>query len=100
MRDQYTKSSSNRHSANESTNKSQLASRLKVIEFLRNQLYPTGKFCFYSKIKFLKIHLDSSISLFQQSNEELFANKRILNQRIREIRQKLMSHYKQEKLSL
>jgi hypothetical protein len=44
MRDQYIKSSSNRHSTNESTNKSQLVSRLKVVEFLKNQLYPTGKF--------------------------------------------------------
>lgn len=30
------------------------------------------------------------------ANEELFPNKRLLNQRIREIRQKLMSHLNQQ----
>ncbi|CAF1387500.1 unnamed protein product [Adineta steineri] len=84
MKSQYIKSSSTRHSTNESTNKIQLASRLKVIEFLKNQLYPT----------------DSSITSFQLLNEELFPNKRLLIQRIREIRQKLMSYLNQEKISL
>jgi hypothetical protein len=46
MKDQYIKSNLNRHTTNESTNKNQLASRLKVIEFLKDQLYPTGK-CFF-----------------------------------------------------
>ncbi|CAF1226625.1 unnamed protein product [Rotaria sordida] len=84
MKNQYIKSSTNRHSTNESINKSQLASKLKVIEFLKEHLYPT----------------DSSILSFQMSNEELFPNKRLLNQRIREIRQKLMSYLKQEKISI
>ncbi len=44
MKNQYIKSSSTRHNSNELTNKNQLASRLKVIEFLKDQLYPTGKF--------------------------------------------------------
>lgn len=43
MKNHYIKSSSSRHTSNESTNKIQLASRLKVIEFLKDQLYPTGK---------------------------------------------------------
>lgn len=30
------------------------------------------------------------------ANEDLFPNKRLLNQRIREIRQKLMSHLNQQ----
>lgn len=51
-------------------------------------------------IHFCFIILDSSISSFQTSNEGLFPNKRLLKQRIREIRQKLMSHAKQEKDSI
>lgn len=43
MKNQYIKSSTNRHTTNESTNKNQLESKLKVIEFLKEQLYPTGK---------------------------------------------------------
>jgi hypothetical protein len=39
MKNQYIKLNSNRY---ESTNKIQLATRLKVIEFLKDQLYPTG----------------------------------------------------------
>jgi hypothetical protein len=39
---------------------------------------------------------DSSISSFQQANEDLFPKRRLLNQRIREIRQKLMSHFNQQ----
>ena len=50
--------------------------------------------------KILILNLDSSIALFQLSNEGLFPNRRLLNQRIREIRQKLMSHLKQEKTSI
>jgi hypothetical protein len=98
MKNQYIKSNSNRH---ETINKNQLTSRLKVIEFLKEQLYPTGKFNFnlILKIKNL-LNLDSSISLFQISNEDLFPTRRILNQRIREIRQKLMSHLKQGNVSL
>ena len=46
------------------------------------------------------ICLDLSISSFQRSNEDLFPNRRLLTQRIREIRQKLMSHFKQEILTL
>lgn len=42
MKNQYIKANSNRHSTNESISKSQLASKLKVIEFLKNQLYPSG----------------------------------------------------------
>ncbi|CAF1475825.1 unnamed protein product [Rotaria magnacalcarata] len=84
MKNQYIKSSTTRHTTNESLTKSQLESKLKVIEFLKDHLYPT----------------DSSILSFQMSNEELFPNKRLLNQRIREIRQKLMSHLKQEKISI
>ena len=48
MKNQYIKSNSNRHSTNESTNKTQLASRLKVIEFLKEQIYPSGKSFFLS----------------------------------------------------
>jgi len=47
MKNQYIKSNSNRHTSNEFNSKSQLASRLKVIEFLKNQLYPTGEFDFF-----------------------------------------------------
>jgi hypothetical protein len=43
LKTNYIKSSSTRHSTNESMNKMQLASKLKVIEFLKDQLYPTGK---------------------------------------------------------
>lgn len=46
------------------------------------------------------IFVDLSITLFQTSNEDLFPNRRLLTQRIREIRQKLMSHFKQENLTL
>ena len=48
MKNQYIKSNSTRqtnsslNSINPNINKSQLASRLKVIEFLKDQLYPTG----------------------------------------------------------
>ena len=44
MKNQYIKLNSTRSSTNETTNKTQLASRLKVIEFLKDQLYPSGKF--------------------------------------------------------
>ncbi|UJR16550.1 hypothetical protein I4U23_003450 [Adineta vaga] len=83
MKNQYIKSSSTRHTTNESANRIQLASRLKVIEFLKQQLYPS----------------DSSIATFQITNEEFFPNKRHLIQRIREIRQKLMSYSNQERVS-
>lgn len=43
MKNQYIKLNSTRCSTNETINKTQLASRLKVIEFLKDQLYPTGK---------------------------------------------------------
>jgi hypothetical protein len=49
MKNQYIKSNSNRHTTNELTNKNQLESRLKVIELLKEQIYPTGKF-FQNKI--------------------------------------------------
>jgi hypothetical protein len=44
MKNQYIKLNSNRY---ESTNKTQFVSRLKVIEFLKDQLYPTGFTHFY-----------------------------------------------------
>ncbi len=97
MKNQYIKLNSNRY---ESTNKIQLATRLKVIEFLKDQLYPTGFYLTKKKKRTNYFHLDLSISLFQTSNEDIFPNRRILNQRIREIRQKLMSHLKQENVSL
>ncbi len=50
MKNQYIKSHSNRHSTNELINKNQLASRLKVIEFLKDQLYPTGKLILILKL--------------------------------------------------
>lgn len=43
MKDQYIKMSGNRSMNSSMNNKSQLSSRLKVIEFLKDQLYPTGK---------------------------------------------------------
>lgn len=48
MKNQYIKANSNRQSncstySNNQINKNQLESRLKVIEFLKDQLYPTGK---------------------------------------------------------
>jgi len=52
MKDQYIKANSNRQTNNsiysnsQTINKSQLASRLKVIDFLKGQLYPTGKIFF------------------------------------------------------
>jgi hypothetical protein len=88
MKDQYIKANSNRQTTNsiysnsQTINKSQLISRIKVIDFLKDQLYPT----------------DCSISSFQLANEELFPSKRLLNQRIREIRQKLMSHLNQQQI--
>jgi len=51
MKNQYIKLNSNRHVTNEAANKNQLTSRLKVIEFLKDQLYPTGKFIFYFYFK-------------------------------------------------
>ena len=45
MKSQYIKSNSTRQtnsSLNQPITKSQLASRLKVIDFLKDQLYPTG----------------------------------------------------------
>lgn len=52
MKNQYIKANGNR-SMNSNTffnnqinQKNHLASRLKVIEFLKDQLYPTGKICF------------------------------------------------------
>ncbi|CAF1443639.1 unnamed protein product [Adineta steineri] len=82
MKTHYIKTSTNRQtnvticSNSQILNKNQLASRLKVIDFLKDHLYPT----------------DSAISSFQLENQDLFPKKRLLNQRIREIRQKLMSH--------
>ena len=46
----------------------------------------------------IQLNLDPSITAFQLSNEELFPNKRLLIQRIREIRQKLMSYSNQERV--
>ena len=49
MKDQYIKANSNRqttssiYSNSQTINKSQLQSRIKVIDFLKDQLYPTGK---------------------------------------------------------
>jgi hypothetical protein len=49
MKDQYIKANSNRqttssvYSNSQTITKSQLASRIKVIDFLKDQLYPTGK---------------------------------------------------------
>jgi hypothetical protein len=49
MKNQYIKANSNRHTNNstylnsQTINKNQLSSRLKVIDFLKDQLYPTGK---------------------------------------------------------
>ncbi|CAF1408489.1 unnamed protein product [Rotaria magnacalcarata] len=86
MKNQYIIANSNRQtnpstpSNNQAINKNQLASRLKVIDFLKDQLYPT----------------DSAILSFQIANQELFPKRRLLNQRIREIRQKLMSHLNQQ----
>jgi len=87
MKNQFLKSNSTRpminssYSNNQTINKNQLTSRIKVIDFLKDQLYPT----------------DAAISSFQMSNQDLFPTKRLLNQRIREIRQKLMSqiHHQQ-----
>ncbi|CAF1133165.1 unnamed protein product [Adineta steineri] len=82
MKTHYIKTSTNRQtnaticSNSQILNKNQLASRLKVIDFLKDHIYPT----------------DSAISSFQLENQDLFPKKRLLNQRIREIRQKLMSH--------
>ncbi|CAF4441016.1 unnamed protein product [Rotaria sp. Silwood2] len=88
MKIQYIKANSNRqtncstYSNGQTINKSQLASRLKVIDFLKDHLYPT----------------DSAILSFQLENQELFPKRRLLNQRIREIRQKLMSNLNQQQL--
>jgi len=88
MKSQYITANSNRqtnnstYSSSQTINKNQLISRLKVIEFLKDQLYPT----------------DSSISSFQITNQELFPTKRLLNQRIREIRQKLMGQLNQQQI--
>jgi hypothetical protein len=49
MKIQYIQSNSTRHTNNltylnnQTNNKNQLLSRLKVIDFLKDQLYPTGK---------------------------------------------------------
>jgi hypothetical protein len=49
MKSQYIKANSNRqvncstYSHSQIINKNQLASRLKVIDFLKDHLYPTGK---------------------------------------------------------
>jgi hypothetical protein len=49
MKSQYITANSNRQTNNstylnsQTINKSQLSSRLKVIDFLKDQLYPTGK---------------------------------------------------------
>ncbi|UJR29856.1 hypothetical protein I4U23_017400 [Adineta vaga] len=88
MKNHYIKTNSTRQTSsstylnNQTLNKNQLTSRIKVIEFLKDQLYPT----------------DISISSFQIVNQELFPTKRLLNQRIREIRQKLMSNVNQQQL--
>ncbi|CAF1328903.1 unnamed protein product, partial [Adineta ricciae] len=88
MKSHYIKISSIRQintsacSINPVLNKNQLTSRIKVIEFLKDHLYPT----------------DLSISSFQVENQDIFPTKRLLNQRIREIRQKLMSHVNQQQI--
>ncbi|CAF3859278.1 unnamed protein product, partial [Rotaria sordida] len=88
MKIQYMKANSNRqtnssiYSNSQTINKNQLASRLKVIDFLKGHLYPT----------------DSAILSFQIENQELFPKRRLLNQRIREIRQKLMSNLNQQQI--
>ncbi|CAF1486603.1 unnamed protein product [Rotaria sp. Silwood1] len=51
MKNQYIKLSTSRHSTNDSINKSQLSSKLKVIEFLKDHLYPTGKITKKKKTK-------------------------------------------------
>ncbi|CAF4933190.1 unnamed protein product, partial [Rotaria sp. Silwood1] len=86
MKNQYIKANSNRqtnsstYSNSQTINKTQLESRLKVVDFLKDHLYPT----------------DSAILSFQLENQELFPKRRLLNQRIREIRQKLMSNLNQQ----
>ena len=44
----------------------------------------------------ISLGLDAAISAFQLANVDLFPKKRLLNQRIREIRQKLMQQYQQQ----
>jgi len=106
MKIQYIKANCNRqtssstYSNNQTINKNQLSSRLKVIEFLKDQLYPTGRRFFFLFLSFFiyLLKLDTSISSFQIENQELFPTKRLLNQRIREIRQKLMSNLNQQQI--
>ncbi len=72
MKNQYITANSNRqttnsiYSNNQTVNKNQLASRLKVIEFLKDQLYPTGNkslFIFFNlKYKFRLFNIIISIS--------------------------------------
>jgi len=85
MKNQYIKASSVRQSTTGTliSAKNQLESRLKVIEFLKDHIYPT----------------DAAILSFQMKNADLFPKKRLLNQRIREIRQKLMSNVQQRSLT-
>ena len=107
MKSQYMKSNSTRqmtncHSlTNQIQTKNQYLSRLKVIDFLKDQLYPTGItfICNFYRFSFISIfNLDISITSFQQENGELFPTKRLLTQRIREIRQKLMSQLNQQQI--
>jgi len=59
MKNQYIRANSNRHTNNstylnnQTINKSQLSSRLKVIDFLKDQLYPTGKYILINTFFFL-----------------------------------------------
>ena len=102
MKDQFMKINSTRQlncssqSSNQMINKLQLKSRLKVIDFLKDQLYPTGKIFLRSRTDLHCDLVDAAISAFQLVNQELFPKKRLLNQRIREIRQKLMNQYQQQ----
>ena len=43
---------------------------------------------------------DTAITSFQLANQDLFPKKRLLNQRIREIRQRLMSHMNQQQTTI
>ena len=73
MKCQYIKANSNRqtncsiNSNNQTMNKNQLASRLKVIDFLKDHLYPTGK----TKLKF-----NSKIFLFIRLINIIISNRK------------------------
>lgn len=56
-------------------------------------------FLFKNQIEMILFKIkDTSITSFQQENEDLFPTKRLLTQRIREIRQKLMGHLNQQQI--